>query len=79
MLIERIPELIAQNKTVALVTVTSASGSTPAEVGTASPTETQPPPTGGYAFATQTDPASISSVLYRPEWGCEWMGLVDRW
>jgi len=33
MLIERIPELIAQNKTVALVTVTSASGSTPAEVG----------------------------------------------
>ena len=33
MLIERIPELIAQNKTVALVTVTSANGSTPAEVG----------------------------------------------
>jgi xanthine dehydrogenase accessory factor len=33
MLIERIPELIAQNKTVALVTVTSAGGSTPAEVG----------------------------------------------
>lgn len=33
MLIERIPELIAQNKTAALVTVTSASGSTPAEVG----------------------------------------------
>ncbi len=33
MLIERIPALIAQNKTVALVTVTSASGSTPAEVG----------------------------------------------
>ena len=33
MLIERIPELIAQNKTVALVTVTSAIGSTPAEVG----------------------------------------------
>jgi xanthine dehydrogenase accessory factor len=33
MLIERIPELIAQNKTVALVTVTSAVGSTPAEVG----------------------------------------------
>jgi xanthine dehydrogenase accessory factor len=33
MLIERIPELIAQNKTVALVTVTSVSGSTPAEVG----------------------------------------------
>jgi xanthine dehydrogenase accessory factor len=33
MLIERIPELIAQNKTVALVTVTSVVGSTPAEVG----------------------------------------------
>ena len=33
MLIERIPDLIAQNKTVALVTVTSANGSTPAEVG----------------------------------------------
>ncbi len=33
MLIERIPELIAQNRSVALVTVTSASGSTPAEVG----------------------------------------------
>ena len=33
MLIERIPELIAQNKTVALVTVTTATGSTPAEVG----------------------------------------------
>ncbi len=33
MLIERIPEIIAQNKTVALVTVTSAKGSTPAEVG----------------------------------------------
>lgn len=33
MLIERIPELIKQNKTVALVTVTAASGSTPAEVG----------------------------------------------
>ncbi len=33
MLIERIPELIKQNKTVALVTVTSATGSTPAEVG----------------------------------------------
>lgn len=33
MLIERIPELIAQNVTVALVTVTSASGSSPAEVG----------------------------------------------
>ena len=33
MLIERIPDLIAQNKSVALVTVTSANGSTPAEVG----------------------------------------------
>lgn len=33
MLIEQIPKLIAQNKTVALVTVTSASGSTPAEAG----------------------------------------------
>lgn len=33
MLIEQIPKLIAQNKTVALVTVTSSSGSTPAEVG----------------------------------------------
>lgn len=33
MLIERIPELIRQNKTVALVTVTAACGSTPAEVG----------------------------------------------
>jgi xanthine dehydrogenase accessory factor len=33
MLIERIPELIAQNKTVALVTVTSSKGSTPAKVG----------------------------------------------
>ncbi len=33
MLIERIPELISQNKSVALVTVTSAGGSTPAEVG----------------------------------------------
>ncbi len=33
MLIERIPELIKQNKTVALVTVTAACGSTPAEVG----------------------------------------------
>ena len=33
MLIERIPELIKQNKSVALVTVTAACGSTPAEVG----------------------------------------------
>ena len=33
MLIERIPDLIANNKAVALVTVTAASGSTPAEVG----------------------------------------------
>lgn len=33
MLIERIPQLIAENKTVALVTVTSSGGSTPAEVG----------------------------------------------
>lgn len=33
MLIERIPELIKQNKAVALVTVTAACGSTPAEVG----------------------------------------------
>lgn len=33
MLIERIPELIASNKAVALVTVTAAGGSTPAEVG----------------------------------------------
>ena len=33
MLIERIPELIANNKAVALVTVTAAGGSTPAEVG----------------------------------------------
>ena len=33
MLIERIPELIKQNKIVALVTVTAACGSTPAEVG----------------------------------------------
>ncbi len=33
MLIERIPELIKRNKTVALVTVTAACGSTPAEVG----------------------------------------------
>jgi xanthine dehydrogenase accessory factor len=33
MLIERIPELIAQNRSVALVTVTSAGGSTPAEAG----------------------------------------------
>jgi xanthine dehydrogenase accessory factor len=33
MLIGRIPELIKQNKSVALVTVTMASGSTPAEVG----------------------------------------------
>jgi xanthine dehydrogenase accessory factor len=33
MLIERIPQLIANNKSVALVTVTAAGGSTPAEVG----------------------------------------------
>jgi xanthine dehydrogenase accessory factor len=33
MLIERIPELIENNKAVALVTVTTAGGSTPAEVG----------------------------------------------
>lgn len=33
MLIERIPDLIRSNETVALVTVTAASGSTPAEVG----------------------------------------------
>ena len=33
MLIERIPEIIAGNKAVALVTVTAAGGSTPAEVG----------------------------------------------
>ncbi len=33
MLIQRIPELIAANKSVALVTVTAADGSTPAEVG----------------------------------------------
>ena len=33
MLIERIPKLIADNKSVALVTVTAASGSTPAEPG----------------------------------------------
>jgi xanthine dehydrogenase accessory factor len=33
MLIERIPELIAENKTVALVTITFSKGSTPAEVG----------------------------------------------
>lgn len=33
MLIEQIPALIGKNKTVALVTVTSARGSTPAEVG----------------------------------------------
>jgi len=33
MLIERIPELITQNKAIALVTVTAATGSTPAEVG----------------------------------------------
>lgn len=51
---------------------------TPAEVGTPSPTETQQPPTGAYAFGLQTDPASISSVIYRPEWGCEWMGLAGN-
>ncbi len=33
MLIEMIPELVKQNKNVALVSVISSSGSTPAEVG----------------------------------------------
>lgn len=51
---------------------------TPVEAGTPAPTTTARPATGGFAFGLQTDPASISSVLYRPEWGCEWMGLAGN-
>lgn len=51
---------------------------TPAEVGTVAPTTTSRPPADGFAFALQTDPAPISSVLYRPEWGCEWLGVAGN-
>lgn len=51
---------------------------TPADASTPAPTTTAKPVTGGFAFALQTDPASISSVLYRPEWGCEWLGLAGN-
>lgn len=51
---------------------------TPLDASTVVATATQKPSTRGYAFSVQTDPASISSVLFRPEWGCEWMGLAGQ-
>ncbi len=51
---------------------------TPANSETVEPTATQKPSSRGYSFSIQTDPASISSVLFRPEWGCDWMGLAGQ-
>lgn len=51
---------------------------TPAEAGTAVPTATRRPGSRGFAFTVQTDPAPLSSVLFRPEWGCDWLGLAGQ-
>ncbi len=51
---------------------------TPADGSPVAPTATQKPSARGYSFSIQTDPASLSSVLFRPEWGCDWMGLAGQ-
>ncbi|GAP14040.1 hypothetical protein LARV_01800 [Longilinea arvoryzae] len=51
---------------------------TPADGNAVAPTATKKPSSRGYSFSIQTDPASISSVLFRPEWGCDWMGLAGQ-
>ena len=51
---------------------------TPEEIKTVIPTATQKPGGHGYTFAVQTDPSPISSIYYRPEWGCDWLGLAGN-
>ena len=51
---------------------------TPEEINTVIPTVTQNPGGHGYTFGLQTDPSPISSIYYRPEWGCDWLGLAGN-
>jgi hypothetical protein len=51
---------------------------TPVENDGITPTVTRKPNSSAYAFTVQTDPSPISSVLYRPEWGCDWLGLAGN-
>ncbi len=51
---------------------------TPAEGEGVTPTATRKPNSKGYSFTVQTNPSPISSVLYRPEWGCDWLGLAGN-
>lgn len=72
--------------TAALVTATVAPpateipvvSATPVESVSITPTATRKTGTSTYSFTVQTDPSPISSVLYRPEWGCDWLGLAGN-